>query len=144
MASKVKASDSRGSGERSASMSAADRIGRSIDGPFALDEVEGDAHRLERQQQIGKQDGGVHLDAADRLQRDLGGQVGRPTQLQKRVVLAERSIFGHVPAGLPHEPDGRAIDGLAPAGAEKSALAHPGASDHACYIIEFVSTPEVQ
>ena len=87
------------------------RIGRSIDGPFALDEVEGDAHRLERQQQIREQNRRVDLDAANRLEGDFRGQVGRSTQLQKRVILAEGSIFGHVPAGLPHEPDGRRSTG---------------------------------
>ena len=40
---------------------------------------------------------------------------------------------------------GVAIDGFAPARAQKAALAHAGGDvDHACYIIEFVSIPEVQ
>ena len=45
-------------------------IGLVLDGvldgrPFALDEIEPDAHRLERQQQIGEQDRRVEFDAAD-------------------------------------------------------------------------------
>ena len=44
--------------------------------------------------------------------------------MQKCVVLAEGAVFRHVAPGLPHEPDGRAIDGFAPARAQESALAH--------------------
>ena len=33
---------------------------------------------------------------------------------------ADLAVLRHVAAGLAHEPDGRAIDRLAPAGAEKS------------------------
>ena len=86
---------------------------------FALDEVERNAHRLERQQQIGEQDGGVDLDPPDGLQRDFGRQIRRAAQLQKCVVLAEGAVFRHVASGLPHEPDGRAVDGFAPARAQR-------------------------
>ena len=57
--------------------------------PFALDEIEPDSHGLEREQQVGKQDGRVDLDAADRLQRDLGGEIGRAAKLEQRVALAQ-------------------------------------------------------
>ena len=77
---------------------------------------------------------------ADRLQRDLGGEIRRATQLQKCVVLAKRAVVGHVAAGLPHEPHRRAIDGFTPTCAQKSTVAHARRSHHACYIIEFVST----
>ena len=58
------------------------RCPRRVDRPFelrafAFDEVEGQSHRLERQQQVRKQDGRVDVDPADRLQRDFGGEVGR-------------------------------------------------------------------
>ena len=107
MASKVNASASRGSTTRTR-VDVGGRSHRALDGrALALDEVEGDAHRLERQQQIGEQDRRVDVDAAHRLQRDFGREVGRAAELQKCVVLAERAIFRHVAAGLPHEPDGR-------------------------------------
>ena len=106
---------------RSASMSAVDRD-RALDRrALAVDEVERDAHRLERQQQIGEQDRGVDVDAAHRLQRDLGRELGRAADLEQRVALAQRAVLGHVAAGLPHEPDRRGVDRLAPAGFEESA-----------------------
>ena len=89
--------------------------------PFALDEVERDAHRLERQQQIGEQDRRVDLDAAHRLQRDFGREIGRSAELEQRIALAQRAVLAHVAAGLAHEPDGRRVDRLPAAGLEESA-----------------------
>ena len=86
-----------------------------------MDEVERDAHRLERQQQIGKQDRRVDLDAADRLQRDFGGEIGRAADVEQRIALAQRAVLAHVAAGLAHEPDRRGVDRLPPAGFEESA-----------------------
>ena len=82
---------------------------------FALNEIEGKSHRLERQQQIGKQDGCVHLDAADRLQSDFCGEIGRSTDLEQRMSLAQRPVLRHVAPRLSHEPD-RALRQLALAG----------------------------
>ena len=46
-------------------------------------------------------------------------------QLEQRVLLAQRAVLRHVAARLAHEPDGRAVDGLAPTGPEKAiAVAH--------------------
>ena len=90
--------------------------------PFALDEVEADAHRLERQQQIGKEDRRVHFDPADRLQRDLGGQIGRSTEVEQRVALAQGAVLAHVASGLAHEPHRGGIDRLAPARFEESGI----------------------
>ena len=101
-------------------MSSVERIGFSICRPFALDEIEADAHRLEREEQIGEEDGRVHVDAAHRLQRDLGRQIGRATELEQRVALAQRAVLAHVAAGLAHEPDRRGVDGLEPAGFQES------------------------
>ena len=78
---------------------------------FAADEIEADAHRLERQQQIGEENRRVHFDAADRLQRDLGGEIGRAAEVEQRIALAQRAVLAHVPAGLAHEPDGVASTG---------------------------------
>ena len=50
---------------------------------LAVDEVEVDAHGLERQQQIGEENGGVHVDSADRLERDFRGEIGRAAQVEQ-------------------------------------------------------------
>ena len=103
-------------------MSASLCIGFSIAGPSPRDEIEADAERLERQQQIGKENRGVDFDPADRLQRHLGREVGRTTQVEQRVALAQRAVFAHVAAGLTHEPDGSRVDGLAAARFEEAAI----------------------
>ena len=99
----------------------ASRLNRVLDRrPFAADEVEPDAHRLERQQQIREEDRRVDLDPADRLQRDFGREIGRPAELEQRVALAQRAVLAHVAAGLAHEPDRRGVDRLQAAGSEES------------------------
>ncbi len=90
-------------------------------GTFAVNEIERNAHRLEREQQIRKQDRGVHFDAANRLQRDLGGEIGRAADLEQRIPLAQRPVLAHVPSRLSHEPDRRGVDRLPPAGFQESA-----------------------
>ena len=108
--------------------------------PVALDEVEGEAHGLERQQEVGEDDGGIERQAPDRLQRDLGRELGRPAQLEHRVALAQRAVFLHVSARLAHEPDRGGVNRLTPARsqesivhgvasgavANESSIAHPG------------------
>ncbi len=89
-------------------------------GTLAFDEVEGQAHGLEREQQVGEENRGVNLDGADRLQRDLGGQLRRAAELEQGAPLAQHAVLGHVPAGLSHEPDGSGVDRLAPARAEEA------------------------
>src|SRR5439155_22987733 len=86
---------------------------RVLDGrSLAPDEIEADAHGLERQKQVGKEDGGIELDAANRLHRHLGGQIRRPADIEKGIALPQGTIFGHVAAGLSHEPDGRRVNRL--------------------------------
>ena len=88
--------------------------------PFTLDEVEVQSHRGEGQQQIREEDGGVDVDRIDWLQRDGDGELRLAANLEQRISLPERAIFGHVPAGLSHEPDGRGIDRLTPARTQES------------------------
>ena len=78
---------------------------------LAAHEVEGQPQRRQGNQQIREQDGRIHLDAAQRLQRDLGGQVRLTADLEQAVPFAERPVLGHVPARLAHEPDGGASTG---------------------------------
>jgi hypothetical protein len=97
------------------------RLNRVVDGgTLAADEVEADAHRFERQQEIRKQDRGIEVDLADGLERDFGGQVWSPTEFQQRVALAQGPILAHVAPRLAHEPDWSRIDGLETAGAKES------------------------
>ena len=105
---------------RRRSTSAALRIGCSIDGPSPFDEIEFEPHRREGQQQIGEQDRGVDVDGIDRLQRDGDSQLRLRDDLEQGVTLPQRSVLGHVAAGLAHEPHRRAVDRLAAAGAQKA------------------------
>ena len=99
-------------------MSALLRDGRVDDRALALGELEGRAHRLERQEDVGEEDRRVHAEL-ERLERDLERELGRLADLEHRVLLAERAVLGHVAARLAHHPDGRAVHGLAAAGAKE-------------------------
>ena len=87
---------------------------------FAANEIEPDAHRFERQQEIREENRGVDVDPANRLQRDFGRQIGRAAQLEQGVAFAQRAVLAHVAPGLSHEPDWRGVDGLEAAGSEKT------------------------
>ena len=87
---------------------------------LAANEVEPNAHRLERQQKIGKEDGCIHLDAANGLERDFSREIGSSAQIEQRIALAQRAILAHVAACLTHEPDRRGVDRLAATGFEES------------------------
>ena len=91
------------------------------DRPLALGELERRTHRLERQQDVREEDGGVDPEA-HRLQRHLHGELRRLAQLEQRVLLAHLPVLGHVAPGLAHEPYGRALDGLAPARAQEAVV----------------------
>ena len=100
-------------------------IGRSAHGmmhdrPFAGLELEGQAHGLERKQQVGKDDGRVDAELFSSGDGDFGGDLRLLADLDQRVVLADVAILLHVAAGLAQKPDRRAIDGLAQAGADEA------------------------
>jgi hypothetical protein len=88
--------------------------------PLACCEVERRAHRLEREQDVGEQDGGVHAVRLDRLQGDLGREIRLLADLEQRVFFADLAVLRHVAARLTHEPDRRDVYRLAAAGTEKS------------------------
>ena len=97
------------------------RLQRMLDGrSLAADEVEAHTHRLERQQQIRKQDGGVDVDAANRLEGHLCRQVGGTAEVEEGIALAQGPVLAHIAAGLAHEPYGRRVDRLQPAGLNES------------------------
>ncbi len=94
-------------------------VGRGADrlvqhGTDAGDDVHADSGQLERDDDVGEEDGGVDVVAADRLQGDLGGELGPQAGIQHGDALAHLEVFGQRTAGLAHEPDGTA-GGLAAA-----------------------------
>ena len=104
-------------------------VGRPLDGAFdlrtlALDEVEGQTHRGERQQQVREQNRGIDLEPPNRLQRDLGGQIGRAADLEQGILRAQGSVLLHVSPGLAHEPDRGGVNGFAAAGLQKAGGGH--------------------
>ena len=62
--------------------------------------------------------------AADRLQRHLGAKLGLAADVEEAVAFADLAVFGKRAAGLPHEPDGRPLDRLAPRGPDEEGLHH--------------------
>jgi hypothetical protein len=74
-------------------MSSSPTIGFSIWRPFAFDEIEPDSHRLERQEQVGEEDSLRRPRSAARLHRDLGREIGRPTQIQQGIALAQVAVL---------------------------------------------------
>jgi hypothetical protein len=108
-----------GRGRRRAERLRHDRAG-------ARHDVEVDADRLERHDDVGEEDGGVDAVAADRLQRDLGDEVGRRAGVEHLVALAQRAVLGQRAAGLPHEPHRGVGDGLAAARPEEGGVVRGG------------------
>ena len=90
---------------------------------------------LERHDDVGEEDRRVDAVAADRLQRDLGDEVGVGAGVEHRGALAQRAVLRQRPAGLAHEPDRRVRHRLAAAGAHEGGVARasraaaPGAGD---------------
>jgi hypothetical protein len=87
--------------------------------PLALRELEADAERLGHEQDVGEQDGGVHAELLDRLQRHLGGALRALAELEEAVTRAQGAVGRQVAPGLTHEPHGRVRRGLAARGAQK-------------------------
>ncbi len=119
IASRTGPTVSAGSGMRSASTAARVRIGSRTTGPTPFDELDVDAHRDDRGHDVREHHRRVDAVAANRLERDLGGQLGGAVDLEERVPLADLAVLGQRPPGLPHEPDRGALDRLAPRGAHE-------------------------
>ena len=85
-------------------------------------------HRRQRHQDVGKQDGGVDVEPAYGLQRDLARQLRRPAAGEEVGLRAKRAVFRQVASGLTHDPDWRAFDALLPARTRKQRVAHATAS----------------
>ena len=90
------------------------------DGAFALLEFKVEAHAIEREEQVGKDDGGVDAELFRGGDSDFGGKLGAPADFEERMMAADFHVFGHIAAGLAEEPDGGTVDGLAQAGADET------------------------
>ena len=66
------------------------------------------AERVGNDKNVREDDRGIEVEAADRLQRDFGGEFRREAQIEKAARLgAHFAIFRQIAAGLPHHPDRR-------------------------------------
>ena len=72
--------------------------------PRAGDDVEVDADRLERHDDVGEEDRRVHAVATHRLQSDLGHQVRGRAGLEHGVPHADLAVLRQRAPGLAHEP----------------------------------------
>ena len=89
--------------------------------PLARLKLERQSHRLQRQQQIGKDDRRIHAQLFRGRNRHLGGNLRLLADLHQRVVLAHVAVLLHVAPRLAQKPDRRAVNGLAQASAHKTA-----------------------
>ena len=81
------------------------------------------AHGFGGNQNIRKNDDGVHAEQTKRLQGNFGGQVGSLTNFQKGPIGANSTIFGEVAARLAHHPHRHARKRFSPASAQEKVFA---------------------
>ena len=82
-------------------------------------ELQRQAHGFGGNQDIGEDNHRIDAQAAERLQRDLDGQLRRLAKLQESLLCADFPIFGEVTARLPHHPDRHPWNCLPTAGAQE-------------------------
>ena len=92
------------------------------DRTFSGGEVEWQAHDFKGQQQISEDDGGIDAEKFRGCDGDFGGECRLLADFQKRVLLADCAVLGHVASGLAHEPDGSAVDRQGFAGADEGGI----------------------
>ena len=81
-------------------------------------DVDVDARKLHGDDDVGEEDAGVDLVAADGLHGDFCGEVGGEACVQHGDAFARLAVFGQGAACLAHEPDGSVAGGAAGEGAE--------------------------
>ena len=82
---------------------------------LALAEVQAETHRVGDGQDVGEQDRRIELVAPQRLHSHFAGEFGVAAQAHEVARLRPRlAVLGQVAARLAHDPDGRAVRGLAP------------------------------
>ena len=92
------------------------------DWAFSGGKMEWQAHDFERQQQVSKNDGGINVQNFRGCDGHFGGEARLLADLDQRMILADRAVFGHVAPRLAHEPDRRAVYGQGFAGAKEQEL----------------------
>ncbi len=85
-------------------------------------DVEVDADGLQGHDDVAEVDRRVDVVAADRLQGDLGDQLGAHAGLEHRDALAHLAVLRQGAPGLPHEPHGGMRHGFAPARLEEGGV----------------------
>ena len=83
-------------------------------GADAGDDVEVDADRPQRDDDVGEEDRSVHMVPPDRLIGDLDDEVGGEAGLEHRCALAHLAVLRQGPARLSHEPHGGVVHRLPP------------------------------
>jgi hypothetical protein len=95
--------------------------------PFAVGEIQAEAHRVGHRQDVGEQDGGVQRVARQRLQRDFGRVIRVLRKAQERTGAgAGGAVFGQVAASLAHQPEWCVIGRLAQQRAQESVVLECG------------------
>ena len=84
--------------------------------------MKGQAHDLERKQEVGEDDGGVDAEKLGGGDGDFGGECRLLADFEQGMLLANGAVLGHVASCLAHEPDGSAVDGLGLAGANEEGI----------------------
>ena len=90
--------------------------------PLASSEFQIHPHRLQNRQEIAEDDRRIHAQPADRGEHHLGCEAWIFAQLHEADFLSHASVFWQIAAGLPHQPDGSPLHGLAPAGSHHERL----------------------
>ena len=101
--------------------------------PFAGGEAQLEAHRFDGQQQVGEDDGGIHVQNLDRLQRDGSGQVRALADFEDAVAGADLPVLAQIAARLAHEPYRANVGRSAPARIQKAACHWSHA--HGCSVL---------
>ena len=87
--------------------------------PFIGAELEIEPHHLQRQQQVGKNDGCIDSQTFSRGDGHVSGNFRVFADLEKRMLLTYAAVLRHVTPGLTHEPNRRRVYRLTAAGANK-------------------------
>ena len=107
---------------------------------FAGRKAQAQAHGVGHRENVGEQDGRVQRIAVQRLQRDLGGEVGAGGQAHEAAGPCTGGVvFGQIAAGLAHQPHRRVVGGLAQARAQKLVIGVTGVT-HPCSPLLGLST----
>jgi hypothetical protein len=95
-------------------------------GPHASDDVDAEAHGGDRHDDVAVEDRRVDAVAPDRLQGDLGRQVGVADGVEDAAGPPDGPILGQRAPGLTHEPHGHVAGRQVAAGHEEGGVSRRG------------------